>query len=190
MSNRRLKKVCLFVISIPLTIGFNYFVTMHLLDYINYFGFKGYIISLFIQLFLWYEILVFFFDKLEKTDKYMITIIYYLLFLCCMFARPYQNEAIVNLNPLDIMNQFNNWHDIVIVIFNVSIFIPLITIHSFFVEKLKTNVLICVILSFVIEILQVIFHRGIFDICDILFYFIGIVIGVVVLRWFNSNKVR
>ena len=163
MSNRRLKKVCLFVISIPLTIGFNYFVTMHLLDYINYFGFKGYIISLFIQLFLWYEILV---------------------------ARPYQNEAIVNLNPLDIINQFNNWHDIVIVIFNVGIFIPLVTIHSFFVAKLKINVLICVILSFVIEILQVIFHRGIFDICDILFYFIGIAIGVVVLRWFNSNKVR
>lgn len=190
MWNKSLKRVCLFVISIPLTIVFNYFVIMHLLDYINYFGFKGYMISLLIQLFLWYEILVFLFDKLEKLDKYMIIIIYYLLFLCCLFARPYQNEMIVNLNPLDVVKQFNSWHDIVIGIFNVSIFIPLVTIHSFFIKKLKCNILICVVLSLLIEILQVIFHRGIFDICDILLYLIGIFIGVLVLRFLNSKKVR
>lgn len=180
----------IFLISIPLSISFNYFVVMHLLDFINFFGAPGYIFSLLMQFLGWFEILVFFFDKWKKSDKIVVINIYYLLFLFCLLARPVQLNMIFNLNPSNILKLFNSFNEIIVSIFNIGIFIPMITVNDLFISKLRINIYICILMAFLIEILQVVLHRGIFDICDIILYIIGIGFGVIVYRYVSNDKLN
>lgn len=185
---KKFKRFFLFLTSVPIAMIFNYYVIMHLLDYINYFEAPGYIISLIIQILFWFEISVFFFDKWNKYDRVMVILLYYFAILFCFLARPRQNKMIIQLNPLDLSKQFSNTHDITIVIFNIGLFIPMVTINSLFVTGLKNNISLCVIIAFSIELLQILLHRGIFDITDIMLYFIGIGIGVITLKFLALYK--
>ena len=184
---KKFKRLLLFLTSIPVAMIFNYYVVMHLLDFINYFEAPGYIISLIIQILLWFEILLFFFDKWNKYDKLTMILVYYVVILFCFLARPKQNGVTIQMNPMNLLKQFSNVHDITIVIFNIGLFIPLVTINGFFIRELKYNICLCITIAFSIEILQVLLHRGIFDICDIILYFIGIGLGVITLKFITLD---
>lgn len=189
MLHKKPKKICLFILSIPLAIVFNYVVTMQLLDFVTFVDFKGYMISLGVQVLLWFELLLFFFDKWKKTDRYLVAFLYYVILIFCLFGRSYQGTRIVNLNPFELINQFRNTHEIIIALFNIGIFIPLVIINSFFVKKGRYCFFFCFAEAFLIEGCQVLFRRGIFDICDILLYFIGILIGSMVLAYLPKEKI-
>lgn len=183
------KRWFLFLISIPIAILFNYFVTIKLLDYINFFPESGYIISLILQILAWYEMGVFFFDQWNKKDKIIVFTMYYFIFLVVFFLRPEQNSRIFQLNPFALSSSIQSSHDMVITIFNVILFIPLYMLHSFFIQEKKWNLLFCLSIAFLIEVLQVITLRGIFDVTDIFYYVIGILMGYVVSKFIDRLKV-
>lgn len=187
---RKYKRIGFLIASLPITFLFHSFITIELLDYIAFFPKIVYGIIIAVQLFIWYEACILMFLPLNRFDKFAICTIYYSLLIICMFARPTQIGGLIELNPFAILHNLNTTQEWVVVIFNICIFIPLITIHAFFISNFKWNVCICVCLVFIIEILQMLTRKGVFDIGDIILYFIGILIGFCVYLIFTKEKLK
>ena len=97
-----------------------------------------------------------------------------------LFFRVYQDNNI-NLNFLKPFNfETTNLSQVTL---NLILFIPIGYWLNWF--KISSAILISLLLITSIEILQLLIHRGIFDVVDILINTIGIMIGYIIFKTFN-----
>lgn len=174
------KKIIFFLFSVVLGIVFNRFVTIELIDYFNPdFQFIEYISLIVLQIGIWYEILNFFFDKWTYKDKWFIFICYLIILLIVLLDRPviyYANNFVIN--PIDSLSViFSSLRNVVVAIFNILLFMPFIVLSGLLFHDIKKCMIAALMFGFLVEILQAVLHRGIFDAADITLYLIGIILG-------------
>lgn len=110
----------------------------------------------------------------------LLWIIYFLVMFLLLFFRVYQDNNI-NLNLLKPFNfETTNLSQVTL---NLILFIPIGYWLNWF--KISSALLISLLLITSIEILQLLIHRGIFDVVDILINTIGIMIGYIIFKTFN-----
>lgn len=112
--------------------------------------------------------------------SYFISLIYFLFFKTIGISE-------YNFNILNIFYDLL-YGDALVLLMNIVFFIPL----GFIFELNKKNSIIFLASIFIVELLQVTFHLGIFDIVDIILNYIGFVIGTVLIihlkKYLLDNK--
>lgn len=118
--------------------------------------------------------------KWKKLDKYALTVIYYVSLLYVLFARDDMGYSFYELNLVQLWNglYYGSYAEWIVALFNILIFIPMPIIHGFYLKKASKNICLCILIGILIEFVQAVSHRGVFDIGDIILYFVGIGIGV------------
>lgn len=107
----------------------------------------------------------------------LLWVIYFLVMILLLFFRVYQDNNI-NLNLLKPFNfETTNLSQATL---NLILFIPIGYWLNWF--KISSALLISLLLITSIEILQLLIHRGIFDVVDILINTIGIMIGYIIFK--------
>lgn len=184
-----IREAILLFISIPFAIVLNYYVTSELLRYVGLFPVSVYVIILISQILIIYEIFKFFFCKWSKVDKIIITVIYFFILSLVMLARINLGSRIFQWNPFAFITDYydNKNGEFLIPLFNVIMFIPMVTILSFFINKKKLVFFIGISIGIIFEVLQVMTMRGIFDLSDIILYLIGIMIGFYLYKYINKK---
>lgn len=118
----------------------------------------------------------------KKVNKGYIDIIAIMYFIIVMILTFFKGSySGINLNPLDIVNELNDYfgHALLLLISNIFIYVPL----SIYI-KLKTRisnknlVLGFLVYIIIIEISQFALNRGIFDINDIITNTLGFIMGI------------
>lgn len=179
------------VIGIIVALTFNYLITSELI--ISYFVGSSQLYSIIVIVALLFQILIFtmlvYFILTHQCPKiflYILTICYFLIMVILLFGRPMLGGTSYNLNILDLFNS----ESIITNIFNFIFFLP---IGYFFRKK---NAIITTIIAFVmillIELIQLITHRGMFDIVDLLVDTLAIITGYFLSKYIffkgNSQK--
>lgn len=192
LNKNTLKKLLFILFSIVLGLLFHRFVTIDFIDYFNpSFSFLEYFTLLILQIIIWYEIIKFFFDKWTTKDKTIIFVCYFIVMLIVLLDRPvrnYTNNIIIN--PFNSLSEvFYSINNIVIAVFNIFLFIPIVIFGTLLNSDIKKTMIYALILGLLIEVLQVVLHRGIFDTADIILYVIGIIISKYLYSFlFKKNK--
>lgn len=72
---------------------------------------------------------------------------------------------------------------------NIILFIPMpiISISLFYKKNILSTILFCILISFLIELIQYTFKLGVADIDDILLNTVGIAIGMIIINYFRHN---
>ena len=190
--NRRqtsFNKLIILILSIIFGLIINYFITQDLISYVTIIPYYGYAVILLAQIIIIYYFFKYLIYSLTLADKYIISAIYlsYLLFI--FFARSSANDLNIQLNPFYIIFNFEfNTQFILILFFNIISLIPLPLICQLLPIKTSYNKFIYVFIPILIELLQMILKRGIFDIDDIILYYIGILIGIILVKILLPKK--
>lgn len=118
-----------------------------------------------------------------KNDIQILLISYILLIIICLFIRkPFEDYKKENINYIYkwLTLIFTNKIVFINIIGNICLFVP----FGIIINKYKMNCIVKLILSLLIitilEILQYITKRGIFDYIDILLNYIGVIIGIII----------
>jgi len=119
--------------------------------------------------------------KVNKSYINIIAILYFLGLIGITFFKSSYSNTIINMNPLSILDEFKNYfnHTLLLLITNVLIYIP----FGMYI-KYKTKIrglkmfLSFLLYIFLVELIQLISHSGIFDINDIIINTLGFYIGV------------
>lgn len=113
--------------------------------------------------------------RINKLLFIVICLAYFAVLFTVLFIR-FSGEQIFIFNPLtSLMDTFLSREMAIQSIINLAMFIPM----GYFVRKLKYNkfFVFSIVIPLAIELIQVATMRGIFDVFDIILYFIGINIG-------------
>ena len=121
--------------------------------------------------------------NLYLNNKKIYIIIYYLYLIVFLFFRDTTSGINFDFYLFDWLEKiFKNKTIFLNIIGNILIFIPLGIIH-------KKNIIYPFIFVIIIELLQVILKKGIFDIVDIVLNYIGVSIGLIgVTLWMTIKK--
>lgn len=133
---------------------------------------------------------------IEDSNKYMYIIEYSLLLIFILFFR--KTNKNINVSDTEyiykwIKNIFNNSVIFTNIIGNIVLFIPMGIIIGKSKIKNIFKLLIIVTLFPLIEIIQYILKIGVFDIYDILLYYIGFILGVIYIkggRYYEKRQER
>ncbi len=132
--------------------------------------------------------------KVSEIHINIIAILYYLVVIGLTFFKSYYSTGYINLNPLSILNDFQDHfhHALLLTISNTLIYLPLgIYIKNKTRVSNKKLFLGFLFYIFLVEIIQSISHRGIFDINDIitntLGFFIGVLCGSFVTKYSTNS---
>lgn len=112
--------------------------------------------------------------EIIKITLVIAYITYYLLIFIMIFGR-YTIERMYIFNPIISISELTNGEMILQTILNIGCFVPLG--YLFKDIKKRKMIILSISLSLILETLQVITMRGIFDTFDIILYTIGICIG-------------
>lgn len=115
------------------------------------------------------------YKNVSKKCIYVMWACYFLSLTFVLFIRLMGNRGI-NLNPLDfVKNIYEDPIFFITIIMNILAFMPIG--YLFKKKTLKVSVLSAIVICLAIELLQYIFKVGIFDVDDIVFNVIGIILG-------------
>jgi glycopeptide antibiotics resistance protein len=105
----------------------------------------------------------------------------FLVLASTVFSRSRNMGYGYSLNPLGFMNKIYNGNidDRYEVYMNILMLIPIGTLLAVIYKKV-TCVMICLFFSLIIEILQLIFHRGSFEISDLIMNTMGGLFGCII----------
>jgi len=119
--------------------------------------------------------------KVSRININIVMGLYFVVVIGLSFFRSFSNYSGMNLNPLNIINDYKDYPNLtlLLVITNLLIYLPL----GIFIRikmKVSTHKLIIgfLIYIFLIESMQYISHKGVFDINDIILNSLGFVIGI------------
>lgn len=116
-----------------------------------------------------------------ENNLYILLISYVLLILICLYIRkPYEEYKKENIDYIYkwIKLIFTNKIVFINIIGNICLFVPFgIIINKYKIKKI-VKLIISLIIITILEILQYITKRGIFDYIDIILNFIGVIIGI------------
>lgn len=113
--------------------------------------------------------------KIKKPLFIMLCAVYFIAVGCVLFLRP-SLERVFVFNPLTgIFDMFRDSQAALQALMNLLLFIP----SGYFLKKLKpmSAFTVSILISAIIELIQVISMRGFFDTFDILLYIAGFLIG-------------
>ncbi len=124
-----------------------------------------------------------------------ISIVFYIVFFSFGYGR-ISGEILryndMNLTPFETIKRYYNsartvgWDSVSLnILGNIAIFIPLVPLISINIKRkisFLNYLLLCVIVSFFIELCQMIFHVGVFDIDDIILNIIGGILGLLLIN--------
>lgn len=118
-----------------------------------------------------------------KTNDNCLIITYTFLLIIILFHRPITNEKIIKLD----FNYLTKWIKIIFknkIVFenifgNIILFIPLGIIINYQNIPQIIKIATILIITFIIELIQLTFNLGIFDILDIILNLIGGIIGLI-----------
>lgn len=116
----------------------------------------------------------------SKFSKY-ISVIYFISLIYFLFFKTIGITG-VNFNILNLATDLIGGEPIILIM-NILFFIPM----GFLFIFNKKNSIIFLLSIFIIEVLQMVFNVGIFDVVDILLNYVGFIIGTIVL---SNSKVR
>lgn len=186
-----LNNVLFFIVSVPLGYLFYRFFSLGIINKIYYIDtvVKG------LFLFLCHVFIMFLFLKIlfkvsiTNLEKKGIVITYWILMALAFFDRVHIGETIINLNPLDALETLKN-NGISILLLNCMIFIPFFTSLKWTFKNIsnKKAIVLFFIIAFSIELIQLIFKIGIFDINDVILYTTGFFIGIPVYNFIFKNE--
>lgn len=185
MSDKRniLLNVIGMILCIVLSYLFYYFISM---DFINLFYSVNEVNGFFLYLchiaFFWYIYKTLFKLRITKVEKAIALIIYLFIMYIAFFDRFDLGRREINLNPINDLSS----SAIPIMVLNIAIFLPFYTIlkWNFKSHTGKIDICICLIISIIIESIQYITMRGIFDIVDIIMYLLGYFLGKILYSFF------
>lgn len=128
-----------------------------------------------------YEFLVTY-KKWKKWDWHILAGIYYITLIYILFARPDMGYSLYELDPFQLVNsiRYGSYDEWIIALFNILIFIPMPIMNHYYFKKDLKVLFSCVSIGFLIELIQAISRRGVFDIGDIILYGVGILIGYII----------
>lgn len=131
--------------------------------------------------------------KFSKTELNILFISYCILILMLsLFKYSSKIESSINLNPINIINDFEYSSTTLVVFANLLMYIPIGMGIKFNFNKIKNYKLSILFLIYIliIESVQYIFNLGIFDVNDIILNFIGFYLGMFILNnyLFRSDK--
>lgn len=126
----------------------------------------------------------------SKKHAYWLCVTYYLLLCVALFARYDTGVSILQLNPFACFREvyyggFTEW---VVMAFNICYFCVMPWMNGIFIKNLKYNIFLCVLIGFFCEFLQLVLHRGVFDLGDIFLYCIGICMGGICKYIYEKKK--
>lgn len=149
-----------------------------LLQYVYTPSFLGQILMYIMISIVLYEFLITY-RKWKKWDRNIMTIIYYITLIYILFAREDMGYAFFELDPHQLVNsiRYGSYDEWIVAIFNVLIFIPMPIFNQFYIKDPFRNTVLCVSSGILIEFIQAVSHRGVFDVGDIILYCAGILIG-------------
>ncbi|MGG7099133.1 VanZ family protein, partial [Clostridium sardiniense] len=117
--------------------------------------------------------------KFKKEYIDIIAIIYFIIIMILTFFKG--SYAGININPLDIVNELNDYfgHALLLLISNIFIYVP-VSIYIKFKTRVSNKNLVSVFLVYIIivEIAQFALNRGILDINDIITNTLGFIMGL------------
>ena len=90
--------------------------------------------------------------------------------------------SLYELDPFQLVNsiRYGSYDEWIIALFNILIFIPMPIMNHYYLKKDLKVLFSCVFIGFLIELIQAISRRGVFDIGDIILYGVGILIGYII----------
>ena len=119
--------------------------------------------------------------RVSKVHVNILAILYFSIAIGLSFLKTTSNISGINLNPLSIFVDFKNYfnHTLLLVVTNALLYLPL----GIYVKlRIKANnfslVMGFILYILVVEVMQYILSRGIFDINDIILNTLGFVAGV------------
>lgn len=117
--------------------------------------------------------------KFNKGYTDIIAIMYFIIIMILTFFKG--SYSGVNLNPFEIINEFNDYfgHALLLLISNIFIYVP-VSIYIKFKTRISNKNLVSVFLVYIIivEITQFTLNRGILDINDIITNTLGFTMGI------------
>lgn len=120
----------------------------------------------------------------KKFNQFYIdifAILYFLLIIGLTFFKSSYTYTSINLNPLSILDEFKAFfnHTLLLLISGTLIYFPLGVYIKYKTNEKNFKILLVFLLYiFLVELIQLISHSGIFDINDIITTTLGFFIGV------------
>lgn len=203
MSPRRIviTKILSFILSCPLTLAANIFITSEIESRLGIGSSLGQILILFAQLTLIYLILQFLiFRKLANFEKFLLAAAYAVIVFSGLFLRYpgsgfnlYFNgnqmifSRAIGWNPLSfIFDAIQYPFSMLVNLINILLFLPLMPVLA--INKCRPKWWVILVGFATIEFLQFFFNSGAFDLGDIVLYMIGYIAGLGILRIFTGKK--
>ena len=176
-------KLLQYIFSLLLTILLNQFICM-VFDYSQLMPFYMFIITVGLESLIVYQVTKRMINNWNKMDKYAVSILYFCFILAMLMGRYGYQDSWIQLNPLACLREFyyGTYYERMIFAFNIVSFIPIPIFIEVFTRNIKSSVVLAFLFGLLIEILQVITHKGIFDLGDLTLYCVGICIGYVYMK--------
>lgn len=131
--------------------------------------------------------------KFSRSELNILLISYFILILIMsLFKYDSKIYSNINLNPLNIINDFEYTSTTIVVFGNLLMYIPIGIGIKLNFKKVKNYKLYILFLLYIliVESIQFIFKLGIFDINDIILNFIGFYIGIYIKQLFIKGDFK
>lgn len=126
--------------------------------------------------------------KINRFHIDIFAVMYFILIIGLSLFRSYHFYGI-NLNPLSITDDFRSYHSftLLLIIANIFVYLPM-GIYIKYRTRLKNikAVIFFLVYILLIESLQYIFHKGVFDINDIITNTLGFYLGMVIYSFIKN----
>ena len=178
------------ILSLVLSLFIHYYVTADLMEI---FGMGWYPIQFVvwcIELVVIYDALMFFTKNWNVKHRAMFFFAYYLFLIIALLIRYDQGISIIQLNPFACLREiyYGSWTEWIVFAFNIGYFMFMPWVNGLFISSNKENFIVSVFIGFLCEFMQLIFHRGVFDLGDISLYVVGILLGIYVKEKYHHIK--
>lgn len=131
----------------------------------------------------------------KKVNSKYIDLLFCLYFILILMLTLFKNDngwtGNINLNPLEVFKDIkSSSNGLILLVGNICMYIPIgIYIeYRFFNKKSTLKIGLFLIYIFLIELIQHIFKKGVFDIDDIILNSIGFLIGVFLVKGIKKLK--
>jgi len=131
--------------------------------------------------------------RINKIHVSILALLYLGIAIGLSFFKTTSNFSGVNLNPFSIVVDFKNYfnHTLLLVVTNTLLYLPLGVFVKFRIKANNISLLMGFILYIlVIETMQYILHRGIFDINDIILNTLGFILGILCCNFAGSLSMK
>lgn len=156
-------------------------------------SFTNIIITLTMAAIIYTCILKFYYGKNSKYNIDLIAILYFLMVVSLSLFRYKHSMAIMILNPISLINDFrvNFIQTLILFLGNILVYVPLGSYvkYRFNINKYELSMEFLIYIL-IIENLQYITLRGVFDITDIITNLLGFYIGILLVESYRKKKLN